>query len=392
MSQKHGPAFKSQELYPTKMPVPCFAQKRYMKHQVQEQELLPRVKRPVRIWLLIGVVMVFFQVIIGGVTRLTDSGLSITEWAVIQGTLPPTNVQEWQEAFELYKTAAKKQYETLHADMTLSEFKVIYFWEYFHRLWARTMGFVFLIPFLFFVAKKWIPKWMIKRLAIVILLASLAAVFGWIMVASGLNNDNRTWVSAYKLVAHLSIATTLFAYLFWTWLKAQQVRTDDGQLGNLRKLGWITVGILGIQIVFGGLMAGMRAGLIHPHFPFFIEGERLLGALKAGAATGVDGIIDYEPNSHIKAIVQILHRAMAYVLSGLIVYFFLKIRKAAISERLKRANTLLLGMLIIQFLMGISTVINSVGKIPVFWGAAHQGGALLLLICLLYVNYQFKKM
>ncbi len=344
-----------------------------------------------QIWLLIGVVMVFIQIIIGGVTRLTDSGLSITEWAVIQGTLPPMNEAEWLHAFDLYKTAAKKQFEALHADMTLSEFKVIFFWEYFHRLWARLMGFVFLIPFIFFLAKKWMPTWLMRRLGVVILLASLAAVFGWVMVASGLNNDNRTWVSAYKLVVHLGIAAALFGYLFWTWLSAVQLTGADGHLVKLKKLGWIITGVLFLQIVFGGLMAGMRASLIHPHFSIFVEGSRFWNALTMTKVVGMEQIVDYEPNSFMKAVVQLLHRSLAWVLSALIFYFSIKVKKNKVSNQLNAGTNMLVGMLIIQVFLGISTIVNSVGKIPVFYGAAHQAGALLLLICLLFVNYQFKK-
>lgn len=359
-----------------------------MKNEILDKPLQNEIRRPVQIWLMVGVVMVFFQVVIGGVTRLTDSGLSITEWAVIQGTLPPMNNAEWEQAFDLYKAAAKKQYETLHADMTLSEFKSIYFWEYFHRLWARSMGFVFLFPFLFFLVKKWIPKWLLQRLSIVIFLAGLAAVFGWIMVASGLNNDNRTWVSAYKLVIHLGIATTLLGYLFWTWLRAVQPETADGHLPNLKKLGWTIAGVLFIQIIFGGLMAGMRAGLVHPYFSVFVEGDRFWNAL---TATGVDQLVDYEPSTFPKALVQLLHRGTAWVLTGLIIFFLAKAKKTSISNRLKKGAVVLAGVLVIQVLLGISTVINSIGKIPIFLGVIHQAGALVLLICLLFVNFQFRK-
>ncbi|MEZ4952368.1 MAG: COX15/CtaA family protein [Saprospiraceae bacterium] len=359
-----------------------------MENKILNKSLQNEIKRPVQIWLLLGVVMVFFQVVIGGVTRLTDSGLSITEWAVIQGTLPPMNNVEWEQAFDLYKAAAKKQYEALHADMTLSEFKFIYFWEYFHRLWARTMGFVFLIPFLYFLAKKWMPKWLLQRLGIVILLAGLAAVFGWIMVASGLNNDNRTWVSAYKLVIHLGIATTLLGYLFWTWLRAVQPMTEDGHLSNLKKLGWLIAGVLFVQIIFGGLMAGMRAGLIHPYISVFVEGGHFWSAL---TATGVDQMVDYEPNTFPKALVQLLHRGTAWILTGLIIFFLIKTKKAMISKRLQTGAMALFVMLIIQVLLGIYTVINSIGKTPIFLGVIHQAGALVLLICLLFVNFQFKK-
>jgi len=346
------------------------------------------VSRAVRIWLFIGIILVFVQVIIGGITRLTDSGLSITEWEVIKGTLPPLNEAQWEVAFEKYKTHAKKQFESLHADMSLSEFKWIYFWEYFHRLWARSMGFIFIFPFLYFLGKSMMPTWLIKRLGVVILLAMLAATFGWIMVASGLNEDTRTWVSAYKLVGHLMIATTLFGYLFWTWLKAQYPNTSDSHLEDFKRFSLILTVLVIVQIAFGGLMAGMRAGLIHPHFPFFVQGDRFISAL--GANSGGD-IIDYESSIQIKAWVQVLHRLMAYVLSGLIIYFFVKLGKNAISKRLNNGRYLLITMLVIQFLLGILTIINAYGSIPVVYGFLHQGGALVLLAIMLFINYQFKK-
>lgn len=349
------------------------------------------ISKPVRIWLMAGIVMVFFQVIIGGVTRLTDSGLSITEWAVIQGTLPPLNEAEWAEAFDKYKIAARKQFETLHADMSLSGFKVIFFWEYAHRLWARLMGFVFLFPFLWFLFRKKLPAWLLRRLGVVIGLATLAAVMGWIMVASGLNTDDRTWVSAYKLILHLGIAAALFGYLFWTWLRASQPSASDGHLTSLRSLGWGIAFVLFVQIIFGGLMAGMRAGVIHPYFPVFVEGERFWNMLMAETSGGVSQIVDYEPSQFVKAVVQLLHRATAWILSGLIIFFFIKMKKMKISDKLKTGGNLLVGMLVLQFFLGIFTVINSVGRIPLFWGVVHQAGALLLLATVLYVNYQFKK-
>lgn len=344
------------------------------------------ISKAVRVWLFIGVVMVFIQVVIGGVTRLTDSGLSITEWAVIQGTIPPLNEAEWIEAFELYKVAAKKQYETIHADMDLSGFKVIYFWEYFHRLWARTLGFVFLFPFLFFLWKKQIPNWLLKRLGITVGLAAIVATFGWIMVASGLNTDNRTWVSAYKLVGHLSLATILFGYLTWTWFMARQPNVKDAHLSNFKKLGWGIAAVLMIQIIFGGLMAGMRAGLVHPYFPFFVEGSRLMNAFQ-----GTSDLIDYEASASIKAFVQILHRSTAYLLSAMIIYFFVQLNKVKISAELSFANKLLISMLVIQFVLGVLTIINCFGKVPLVYGAMHQAGALILLGILLYVNFQFNK-
>jgi len=349
-----------------------------------------KIARSVSIWLFIGVVLVFMQVVIGGITRLTDSGLSITEWAVIQGTLPPLNAADWEEAFAQYKVSAKKQYESLHAGMSLSEFKVIYFWEYFHRLWARMIGLVFFFPFVYFMWKKMIPKWLLRRLGIVILLASLAATFGWIMVASGLNEDNRTWVSAYKLVGHLSIATTLFAYLFWTWLKAAQPEATDGHYRALKRGAWGITIVLLIQIVFGGLMAGMRAGLIHPHFPYFVEGDRFVSALISSDGVDSNSIVNYESALAIKAWVQVFHRGTAYLLVILIVQFFLKARKLQLSKQLNFGIHVLITVLVIQFSLGVLTIVNSIGGIPLAYGSAHQAVALVLLATMLYVNYQFK--
>ncbi len=346
------------------------------------------IAKSVRLWLLAGLVLVFFQVFIGGVTRLTDSGLSITEWSVIQGTLPPLNEGEWMEAFDKYKLAAKKQYESLHADMSLSEFKVIFFWEYFHRLWARMMGFIFLFPFLFFLYKKMLPSWLVRRLGIVIFLAALAAVFGWIMVASGLNDDNRTWVSAYKLMTHLGIATVLFGYLFWTYLRAEQPIRNENHFPAIKRFAWGLTGFVFIQILLGGLMAGMRAGMVHPYFPIFVEWQRFLGALEGGTGD-FSNISDYERSASIKAWVQIVHRFTAYLLVVLSLIFANKVLKKKLSERLKKGVNMLISLLVIQFLLGIMTIINCIGRVPLTYGVLHQGVALLLFASALYVCYQF---
>lgn len=349
-----------------------------------DPSLLPK---SVRIWLFIGVVMIFCQVVIGGVTRLTDSGLSITEWAVIQGTVPPLNEAAWQEAFDKYKKAAKKQYETLHAEMSLSEFKVIFFWEYLHRLWARLMGLVFLIPFLYFYFRGMLPNWLLKRLGVVIFLATLAAIFGWIMVKSGLNNDKRTWVSAYKLVIHLGIATTLFGYLFWTWLLASVPLIKTQDIPSLRKMSfWLLITLL-IQILLGGLMAGMRAGLIHPHFPLFVQGERLWNAIVVNFNTDIQQLIDYEPNIFAKAVVQVLHRFTAWILVFFGVFFSLKAIKTGSLYPIRRGVVFFLSVLIVQFLLGIFTVIHSVGRVPITLGTLHQCTALILFAALLYCQF-----
>lgn len=348
------------------------------------------VNKIVRNWLFVGIVLVFVQVIIGGITRLTDSGLSITEWEVIAGTIPPLNEADWQIAFDKYKVAANKQFESLHADMTLSEFKFIYFWEWFHRLWARMMGFIFLFPFLFFLFKSWIPRWLLKRLGVVILLAATVAVFGWIMVASGLNDDNRTWVSAYKLLSHLILATILFGYLFWTWLLAKYPGKRHNHRTKLIRLSKVICWLVFIQIGFGALMAGMRAGLIHPYFPFFIKFENLLGSLSLNSAGVIENVINYEEGIFMKGIVQILHRAMAYLLSALVFIQFIRVKNSN-QHQLRVINIGMLVMLITQVLLGVLTIINCFGKVPLLYGVLHQAGALILFAFALTMNYKLRQ-
>ena len=184
------------------------------------------------IWLAAGLLMVFVQILVGGVTRLTGSGLSITRWEIVTGTIPPLNEVQWEEAFDLYKLTP--QYQKINQGMEMSEFKYIFFWEYFHRLWARTMGFVFLIPFLFFLWKGSIRKETLRNLGVVVSLAAAAALFGWIMVASGL--INRPWVNAYKLTFHLGLGISLFIYLFYTYLKERGFSSETIPLKWKKKI------------------------------------------------------------------------------------------------------------------------------------------------------------
>ena len=343
--------------------------------------------RAVKGWLFIGVVMIFFQVVLGGITRLTDSGLSITEWAVIQGVLPPMDEQAWQQAFEAYKQAAARQYETVHSGMDLQAFKYIYFWEYLHRLWARSMGMVFLIPFLWFWYRGMISRALMKRLGVVILLASLAAVFGWIMVKSGLNDDKRTWVSAYKLVVHLLIATVLYAYLFWTWRTYGASSSSERASGSVQRLYKWSLAVLFLQIALGGLMAGMRAALVFPFFPAISHGQSLFALLAQQTQSGVDlqNFIDYEPAIWIKALVQLLHRGVAWLLVILLCMALWKSRKRPSYPKLHIHAKMLISAMSLQVLLGIFTVMHSRGRIPVDIAALHQAGALVLLGVVLYI-------
>lgn len=334
-------------------------------------------------WLVLGLILVFVQVVIGGITRLTNSGLSITEWEIIKGTLPPLNQAEWQIAFDKYKTFASVQFQSLHADMDIEAFKKIYFWEYFHRLWARSIGFIFLFPFIFFVIKKWLSTDIIKRLGVVILMATAVATFGWIMVASGLSEDKRTWVSAYKLVIHLMLATGLFAYLLWTafivYKDREAIALKHPPIQALLKgLLWLTL----FQIGLGGLMAGMRAGLIFPEWSIWVDLPRFISILN-GQLDSVN-IIDYESNAAIKAYVQLAHRFTAYLVTLGTVYYY-TISKNFSS--LAKSGGILFILIIIQLLLGLFTVANCIGSVPPLYGVLHQGTALIFLAVLLWNKY-----
>jgi cytochrome c oxidase assembly protein subunit 15 len=336
----------------------------------------------VRIWLAIGVFMVFMQVVIGGITRLTESGLSITEWEIVKGTLPPLNAAEWTSEFELYKETP--QYKKINEGMSLAEFKFIYFWEYFHRLWARTMGLVFAIPFFYFLYKGWLDRMLKRRLLIVVLLAAVVASFGWIMVASGL--IERPWVNAYKLTMHLSLALILFGYLLWTTFRVFQPFKQVIHSSLLKKGALLILSVLAIQIVLGGIMSGMKAALFYPTWPD-MNGELLPSVLLNTEAWTVDNFVYYDKTPFMSALIQILHRSTAYLLIIIGLAYFFKAIRMATSPYFKRGLYLFVGMLLLQVLLGVLTVINSKAQVPVDLGVYHQAGALILLGLVLYLNY-----
>ena len=338
--------------------------------------------RAVKVWLIVGLIMIFFQVIIGGVTRLTGSGLSITKWDIVTGTLPPLNADQWEEAFDLYK--ATPQYQKINEGMSMERFKFIFFWEYFHRLWARAMGFVFIIPFFIFWARGMLDKPLMKRLGIVVLLAAVVASFGWIMVASGL--INRPWVNAYKLTLHLSLAFILYCYLLWTIFKTLNVPKEVIHSKVLKSSTLTILTILVVQIILGGINSGMRASMYYPTWPN-MNGDIIQSIILDRGNWTVENLVNYDDSSFMPALMQFIHRIVAYLLivSGL--WYFFKFMKAQLSNRFRGGLILWISVLITQVLLGIFTVLFSIGKIPVSLGVLHQGGALVLLSIILFLLY-----
>ncbi len=342
-----------------------------------------RISSAVKAWLIVGLVMVFFQIFIGGVTRLTGSGLSITKWEVVTGTMPPLSAVAWNEAFDLYK--ATPQYQKINQGMTMSEFKFIYFWEYFHRLWARLMFFVFVIPFGWFWARGMFSRRLLPRLGVVVLLAALEGFFGWIMVASGLSK--RPWVNAYNLTLHLTMALVIFSYLLWTIFIAYNPKPQsDARSQAWSRFGWGLLGLVFFQVALGAMMSGSKAGLFYPTWPD-MQGSYLPGVLLDGSQWTTQSFLEYDTNPFMPALIQFLHRNMAYLITGLIAYFFWQTRHIAL-PRFRQGRVALLGAVIFQVVLGIVTLINCKAKIPVDLGVAHQAGAVLLLGVTLYVNYQ----
>jgi cytochrome c oxidase assembly protein subunit 15 len=344
------------------------------------------ISRYVKYWLIVGLFMLFMQIIIGGITRLTGSGLSITKWEIVMGTVPPVGEQAWNDAFDLYKETP--QYLKINKGMSLSQFKFIYFWEYIHRLWARFMGFVFLFPFLFFSYKKMLPRWLKQDLGIVVLLAALAASFGWIMVASGL--QDRPWVNAYKLSLHLIIGFSVFCYLLWTFFKVLEIKGVK-PTKNLVRICVVLNILIVVQILFGGWMSGMKAGLFYPSWPD-MNGEIIPQLLFHKENWRVDNLINYDTNNFAAALIQALHRATAYIiaiLSGIFVYKIFK--RSSTNVYLKKTGVVFIILLITQLILGILTLINCVGTIPVTYGVLHQALGLLLLSSILLIYYQLIK-
>jgi heme a synthase len=326
-------------------------------------------------WLWTGVIMIFFQVVIGGITRLTGSGLSITEWNVIMGALPPMTEAHWQELFDRYKLFP--QYKIMNADMDLAGFKTIFFWEYFHRLWARTFAVVFLIPYVYFVFKRMISRKMAVQLFLLFAFGGVQGLVGWIMVQSGL--VDRPWVDPLKLSLHLMLAIALYAML----LKIVSTYSIDrvGFNVTLRMKSWLTalIVIVSVQLFFGGLMAGHKAALFYPTWPK-IGSEWLPSYM----FTDSPWWINFFEN---KSLIHFVHRNLAYAIAVLSLGWWFVERHRNGSPLFNTLMTLLPVTVLLQVFVGILTVLNALGKIPIALGALHQAVGLVFFTVLLLLRF-----
>jgi len=337
----------------------------------------------IRNWLLVGLIMLIGQVILGGITRLTGSGLSITRWDVITGVIPPLNAEEWLQSFELYKQTP--QFHKINSSFTIQDFKFIYFWEYFHRLWVRSLGFIFLIPFIIFLIKKKIDFYLVKRLALVVVLTILTASAGWIMVKSGL--VNRPWVNAYKLTIHFMLAILVIVAMVKTVADVYLYGVPRFNKGKSMVFFVIVVAFL--QMIFAGLIAGMRAGLYYPSWPD-MNGEFIPDVLKHTKNWNWGNMINYDSYLFAPALIQFTHRTLAYLLLGLTLVLFYKLKDKLNSLSKKWLNLTVI-LVFVQIVLGVLTVLNVQGKIPLFLGVSHQLVGLLYFMGLLFLYYSIRK-
>lgn len=310
--------------------------------------------------------MVAAMVIIGGITRLTHSGLSMSNWNLIMDAIPPLNEADWNHAFEQYKQFP--EYQKVNSHFELADFKAIFFWEYLHRMIGRLIGLVFIIPFVIFLFRKSLPKKLILQCLVLFGLGALQGFLGWFMVKSGL--VDRPSVSHYRLAIHLSAAFLTFCYIVWVVLSILRPDTGNRVSKRLAVLSRILVVVISIQILLGAFVAGLKAGLVFPTWPKM--GADWIPPMVMDALR-TDGMISLfeQPVS-----VQFLHRAFAYAVVLLVGYIRVVSRKEKLDRSQENSIRFLLGMVVLQFALGVFTLLYLV---PVWLGVMHQFGALLLL-------------
>ena len=331
-------------------------------------------------WIFIGVAMLIVQVLLGGITRLTGSGLSITEWKPIVGTLPPLNETQWQQSFQQYQQIA--QYKYLNHHFTLSDFKFIFFWEWFHRLWARMISIVFLIPFIYFIVKKYFKQWMIMPLIILFLLGGMQGAIGWIMVKSGLNDEN-LYVNHIRLAIHFVSAMVLICYALIFGLKLIIPQKDFIKDAGLKKYTAAILVVVIIQLFYGAFMAGIKGAVAAPTWPD-INGMMVPTPFFSG---------DISKDLFFNIInIHFIHRSLAYIIFVLILIWWLKAKKQN-SVSFNKAKHWPVVFVFVQIVLGIFALLNSpnivLGHFGTFERLAqlHQLTGMLLLLSLISVFY-----
>jgi len=341
--------------------------------------------RAVGYWVLAGTIMLMIQVMLGGITRLTGSGLSITEWNIFTGALPPLTGDRWVKEFDKYKQTP--QFQIINSGFGLSEFKFIFFWEWFHRFWARLVGVVFLVGFVWLLFKRKINSRLIIPLLILFLLGLLQAVIGWIMVVSGLTGD-AIYVKPTKLALHFIFAIGLISYAFWLSLQLLLPPMTMRKSARIWRFSLVLFILVFLQLLYGALMAGNKAAAAAPGWPL-INGQFFPDSLfreKPLALNFIGNVF----------MIHFIHRNLAYlILLGVMIWTW-GLFRAGLTGPGKNGLLLPIGLVFLQVLLGIAALMTSPSIVANHWGAfdcvalLHQVNGMLLLFSLIYAIFQLR--
>ena len=325
------------------------------------------LNQQLKIWLFALLSMIILIILIGGLTRLTDSGLSITTWELFVGFLPPLTNDKWKDYFELYKTIP--EYSEQNSNMTLSEFKIIFWWEWGHRQLGRLIGLTVLIPLIYFTFKNGL--WVLKKYGIIFLLVCLQGFFGWYMVSSGL--VDRIDVSHYRLSIHLVTAFLILSIIFWKLLRLTQIRINNISF-DLRLFKFFFI-LLFIQLIIGAFVSGMDAGKLYNTWPlmgssYFPDDSKFIEFLN----------INFFDNP---SIVQFVHRNLAYLIVTIYIYLFILVFRD--TNKIFRKPIIIIGISIfLQVILGVVTLLSGV---KIIYASLHQINSILIILSSLYFLY-----
>lgn len=326
--------------------------------------------KPVAIWLYVCCAMIFIMALVGAITRLTGSGLSIAEWKPIMGALPPLHEAEWQRVFDLYKQTP--EFQKVNSWMALGDFKRIFFWEWLHRLWGRLIGAVYAVPFFWFLLSKRLPRVLMPSFLMPLILGGAQGFMGWYMVQSGLIDEPA--VSHYRLAAHLGLALLIYGLIFHLALRISVTQTEEAaQLAPLSKPVHRALFLVVVTMTWGAFTAGLDAGMLYNEFP-------LMGNYPWPPELSSWRSIFHEPAS-----VQFTHRVLAVTTVFYILLLYAKTRSFHLEPRIARLFSALAVMAVVQATLGISTLLTGVA-LPL--AVAHQAGGIIVLSLLIWLVYE----
>jgi len=327
-------------------------------------------QRAIAYWLLSVCALLVVMILLGGATRLTDSGLSITEWRPVTGAIPPLSDADWAAEFEKYKQIP--QYQLINKGMSLAAFKTIYWWEWSHRFLGRLIGLLFFVPFVYFLFRRMIDRALFPKLVLMFVLGGAQGFLGWYMVKSGLSD--RVDVSQYRLAAHLGLAFIIYGFILWVVMDLLRSRSQASDPpARYETVSWTLGGLIYVQILLGALVAGLDAGLSYNTWPL-MDG----GLIPSGLFSQSPWIANFFEN---RTTVQFDHRMVAYLITAVGAGLWYWTRQSELAASVKRAADLVLAAIVVQVLLGIWTLL---AVAPLSLSLLHQLGAVVLLSAVLY--------